>query len=222
MENALIQLKGISFSYNEKDDVLNGLEFSLKEKERIAITGSNGSGKTTLFHLIVGLLKPREGEIFAFGSKRNKESDFYEVREKAGLLFQNADDQLFCATVAEDVAFGPLNLGKTHAEAREIVAATLEMLELSGYENKITYKLSGGEKRLVSLAAVLAMEPQTLLLDEPTTGLDDHFREKLIKILNNLNKSMLVISHDKEFLSEVADKSMLLSGGKISDGQPIN
>jgi cobalt/nickel transport system ATP-binding protein len=216
LDNAIIELKGVSFSYNEKRQVLNNLDLSLCENERVAITGPNGSGKTTLFHLIVGLLKPQSGEIFAYGKNRNKESDFYEVRQKAGLLFQNADDQLFCATVAEDVAFGPLNLGKTHAEAREIVAATLDMLELSGYENKITYKLSGGEKRIVSLATILAMEPHTLLLDEPTTGLDDHFREKLINILKTLNKSMLVISHDKNFLSEVTDKNLRLSDGSIS------
>jgi cobalt/nickel transport system ATP-binding protein len=218
LADPLIQLKGISFAYNGNNEILNGLDLSLKEDDRIAITGANGSGKTTLLHLIVGLLTPGSGEIFAYGSPRRKEADFYEVREKAGLLFQNADDQLFCSTVAEDVAFGPLNLGKTHAEARNIVAKTLEMLDLAGYEDKITYKLSGGEKRLVSLATVLAMEPQTLLLDEPTTGLDDHFMERLIKILNNLNKSMLVISHDKDFLSKVTNRSMLLVDGKISNG----
>ncbi len=216
MSEPIIELKNISFSYPGKSEqALTEIDFSLSRGEKVALTGANGSGKTTMLHLIVGLLKPQSGEICAFGAKRKKEHDFFEVRAKAGLLFQNADDQLFCATVAEDVAFGPLNLGKTHAEARQIVKDTLGMLELEGYENKITNKLSGGEKRLISLATVMAMEPEALLLDEPTSGLDDHFRERLISVLGKLGKTLLVVSHDKDFLKKICDKTVILDKGRM-------
>ena len=117
----------------------------------MALLGPNGCGKTTLLHLIVGLLRPNAGQIEAFGRRRVAEADFHEVRRRVGLLFQDADDQLFCPTVAEDVAFGPLNLGKSRDEVRRIVAATLDSLGLAGYEHRVTYQLSGGEKRLVAL-----------------------------------------------------------------------
>ena len=139
----------------------------------MALLGPNGCGKTTLLHLIVGLLRPSAGQIEAFGRQRMAEADFHEVRRRVGLLFQDADDQLFCPTVAEDVAFGPLNLGKSRDEVRRIVAGTLDSLGLAGYEHRVTYRLSGGEKRLVALATVLAMQPEVLLLDEPSGGLDD-------------------------------------------------
>ena len=148
----------------------------------------------------MGLLRPQAGSIVIFGQEVKKEKDFIDVRQKVGLLFQNADDQLFCPTVLEDVAFGPLNLGKTPAEAIQIARETMAGLGLAGFEDRVTYKLSGGEKKLVSLATVLAMQPQLLLLDEPTTGLDETTRHRLIHILQNLDISYLIVSHEHEFL----------------------
>ena len=117
------------------------------------------------------------------GRERTKEADFKDVRAALGFVFQDADDQLFCPTVAEDIAFGPLNLGATQDQARKLVRETLETLGLSGFEDRVTYKLSGGEKKLVSLGTVLAMKPRMLLLDEPTTGLDEETVERIIKVL---------------------------------------
>jgi cobalt/nickel transport system ATP-binding protein len=133
-----------------------------------------------------------------------------------GLLFQDADDQLFCPTVAEDVAFGPLNLGKSRDEVRRIVAATLDSLGLAGYEHRVTYRLSGGEKRLVALATVLAMQPDVLLLDEPNGGLDDDARERLIGVLAQLPQALIVVSHDRTFGEAVTTSAVELKEGKVT------
>jgi len=216
LAETLIHLREISFSHPGGRELLAQLNLELRQGDRIALMGANGSGKTTLFHLIVGLLHPNKGEIYAFGLPRRSERDFFEVRRRTGLLFQNADDQLFCATVAEDLAFGPLNLGHSRKETEKIVRETLASLGLLGYENRITFRLSGGEKRLVSLAAVLAMSPDVLLLDEPTTGLDPDYVRRLTDILCGLNKTLLVISHDKEFLAQVTTKTLCLKDGQLN------
>ena len=169
-DNIVINLSDISFAYSGNATVLDKLNLQLYSGERLGLIGPNGSGKTTLFHIIMGLLKPSSGIIEIFGKQVSEEKDFRSVRERIGLLFQDADDQLFSPTVLEDVAFGPLNLGKSQDEARDIAHRTLDVLGLSGFEDRITYKLSGGEKKLVSLATVLAMEPEILLLDEPSNG----------------------------------------------------
>jgi len=143
------------------------------------------------------------------------ERDFHEVRRRVGLLFQDADDQLFCPTVAEDVAFGPLNLGVPRDRVRQVVAETLESVGLAGYENRITYKLSGGEKRLVALATVLAMQPEVLLLDEPVSGLDEQATERLTELFARLPHAMLVVSHQQEFCRRVADGTVTLVEGRI-------
>jgi cobalt/nickel transport system ATP-binding protein len=145
-------------------------------------------------------LRPQAGRIVIFGQEVKKEKDFVDVRQKVGLLFQNADDQLFCPTVLEDVAFGPLNQGKPPTEAIRIARETIERLGLKGFEDRVTYKLSGGEKKLVSLATVLAMQPRLLLLDEPTAGLDEKTKERLIHILRNLEITLMVVSHENHFL----------------------
>jgi cobalt/nickel transport system ATP-binding protein len=215
MNDVLIKITGLSFSYQEDRPVLQGVDLDLKKGERIALTGSNGAGKSTLLHLIVGLLRPASGQIEAFGKPCDRENDFVEVRARAGLLFQDAEDQLFCPTVLEDVAFGPLNLGKTREETKQIVAETLDLLGLGGYEERITYRLSGGEKRLVSLATVLAMRPEVLLLDEPTTALDEQAIQRVIKTLNNLPSTMLIVSQDPDFLAKVSERSIALKGGRF-------
>ena len=149
------------------------------------------------------------------GKTRRREADFVEVRGRVGLVFQDAEDQLFCPTVLEDVAFGPMNLGKSRQETREIVAKTLESLGLGGYEERITHKLSGGEKRLVSLACVVAMEPEILLLDEPTAGLDDNITQRIVGILKGLAQSMVIVSHDRDFVEAVTNVTMTLSEGNL-------
>lgn len=214
--NPLIHLENISFSYGKRSRaVLDSLSFQLHERERVGLVGPNGSGKTTLFHIIMGLQKPTSGKITVFGKEVREEKDFAPVRQKIGLLFQDADDQLFSPTVLEDVAFGPLNQGKSPRDARETAMETLESLGLEGFHDRITYKLSGGEKKLVSLATVLAMQPRVLLLDEPTTGLDTDTMERIIDILRSINISYIFISHDMDFISQTTDRIYGMIDGRI-------
>ncbi len=213
--NLIINLQDISFSYPDSPPVLDKLSLKFFRYDRIGLMGPNGSGKTTLFHIIMGLLKHTSGSIEIFGKPVTKEKEFDEVRRKIGLLFQDADDQLFSPTVLEDVAFGPLNLGMSRDEAVDIAKKTLKSLDLIGFEDRITYKLSGGEKRLVSLATILAMEPEVLLLDEPTAGLDDKTKTKLIDILSNLDLSFILISHEIDFLFEITDSIYTMENKRI-------
>ena len=215
MNEPLLMFRDVDFAYGPSRPVLCGCNFCLRPGERVALLGPNGCGKTTLLHLVVGLLRPNSGQIEAFGRRRAAEADFYEVRRRVGLLFQDADDQLFCPTVVEDVAFGPLNLGKPRDEVRRIVAGTLDSLGLAGYEHRVTYRLSGGEKRLVALATVLAMQPEVLLLDEPSGGLDDASAERLIGMLARLPQAMVVVSHDRAFCEAVTTSAAELRGGKV-------
>ncbi len=215
MNEPLVEFQDVDFDYDPARPVLSGCNFALCRGERMALVGANGSGKTTLLQLIVGLLRPARGRIAVFGRDRRMEADFHEVRRRVGLLFQDADDQLFCPTVAEDVAFGPLNLGKPREEVRRIVATTLDSLGLAGYEHRITYHLSGGEKRLVALATVLAMQPDVLLLDEPNGELDDAATERLVGILNKLPQAMIVVSHSRAFSERVTTNGVELRDGTI-------
>lgn len=215
----IIRLAGVSFNYpgnQAKRPVLDELDLDINRGDRVGLIGYNGSGKTTLFHLIMGLLRPTRGEIVVFGQKRQEEKDFREVRAKIGLLFQDSDDQLFCPTVAEDVAFGPLNLGKSEEEAMAITQEVLSRLGLEGFEDRLTYKLSGGEKRLISLATVLAMKPEVLILDEPSTGLDEDTVKLLINILRDSEFTYLIASHNRDFLSETTDTLYRLEQGKVA------
>ena len=216
----LIDLQGIRFAYPAHGETLRGIDFQLNAGERIAITGSNGAGKSTLFHIMVGLNKPSQGSVTAFGQLREKETDFKEVRRRIGLVFQDPDDQLFCPTVAEDIAFGVLNLNKPKDEAIAIVDKTLSDLHLQHLRDRATHNLSGGEKRLVSLACVLAMDPDVLLLDEPTNALDEATQERLVDILNNLPQAMVIISHDAHFRRKITKSYLTLEDGLLVKPEP--
>jgi len=212
---SIIELTGITYRYTGGDPVLENLDFSLQRGDRIGLVAPNGCGKTTLFHIIMGLLKPTAGTIRLFGDPMRSEQDFEKMRSRVGLLFQDADDQLFSPTVLEDVAFGPLNMGKSREEAIAISKKILSRLGLMGFEERITFKLSGGEKRLVSLATVLAMEPEVLLLDEPTAGLDEQTKERLKEVLSGLDLSYIVISHEFDFLLATTQHLFTMADGKI-------
>ncbi len=222
MSPVILNLSKIRFAYPGGRRVLDDLDFHLHAGDRIGLVAPNGSGKTTLFHIVMGLLKPQSGTVEAFGKKREKESDFMEVRRRVGLLFQDADDQLFSPTVLEDVAFGPLNLGRSRQEAVDMARQTLDFLGLGGFEDRVTYKLSGGEKRLVALATVLAMKPEVLLLDEPSSGLDASTKDKLVDILNTLELSFVLISHEFEFLSQTARHIYTMDGGRVRFDQELH
>ena len=219
----IIRLKNITFSYPGSDIcTLDNLDLEINKGDRLGMMAPNGSGKTTLLHTIMGLCKPDSGSIEIFGKKLKHEKDFTPIRSKIGLLFQDSDDQLFCPTVLEDVAFGPLNLGFSQQDAINIAKTTLEKLGIQGVEKTVTHRMSGGQKRLVALAAVLAMEPEVLLLDEPIAGLDNRVREKLINILNGLDITYLLISHDFDFIKSVTDKIYSMESGKILTDEKIH
>jgi len=216
----LMELREVSFSYPEQP-VFHGLSFRLRRGERVGIVGPNGSGKTTLLHLLVGLVKPQAGEVWAFGRPRVTEEDFQEVRRRVGLVFQDPDDQLFCPTVVEDVAFGPLNLGASPEEARRIAAETLRLLGLENLEDRLVHRLSGGQKRLVAIAGVLAMRPEVLLLDEPTGDLDPSNASRLVELLRSRAISCVVVSHEVGFLREVCTQLLCLRDGALCPlGEP--
>jgi cobalt/nickel transport system ATP-binding protein len=195
--------------------VLAGADLQLHAGERLALVGPNGAGKTTLLRTLVGLERPSAGRVVAFGAQCRTEADFRAVRPRAQLMFQDPDDQLFCPTVIDDVAFGPLNLGQKREDAFAAARAVLERLGLLHLAERVTHRLSGGEKRLVCLAALLAMAPDALLLDEPTNDLDADNRARLIDILLGLDAALLVVSHDRDFLERIATRAVLLREGAV-------
>lgn len=211
----LIKLSDLRFSYPKGPEVLKGLSLVVDAESRLGLVGSNGAGKTTVLSVIMGLVKPTGGTVEILGKPRATEADFREVRPKLGFVFQDANDQLFCPTVADDIAFGPLNLGASRAEARAIVEEVLERLGLQGFGPRITYNLSGGEKRLVALGTALALKPRLLILDEPTTFLDEAAVLRLEEFLAKSELPRLIVSHDNDFLDRVIDQRIRLKDGTI-------
>lgn len=211
---ALLRLAGVTVTRGGRP-VLRGLDLDLHAGERLALVGANGAGKTTLLRTLIGLEKAEAGDIIAFGRSCRRESDFRPVRARAGFLFQDADDQLFCPTVLDDVAFGPLNLGLSLEDATARAQAVLAQLHLSALAARVTHRLSGGEKRLVALAGVLAMSPDVLLLDEPTNALDDVHYRRLLDILANLPQAMIIVSHDRWFLNRLSSRVVALQDGRL-------
>ena len=215
---ALIDLRDIAFAYPGQPPLLKCASLRLEAGERLSLTGANGTGKSTLLRIIVGLVTPDSGDVIAFGTPRRAEADFHEVRRRVGFVFQDPDDQLFSPTVAEDIAFGPLNLGKSRDEALAIVDDILARLALTHLKRRITHHLSGGEKRLVTLATVLAMAPEVLLLDEPTNALDTENEARLAEILDSLPQAMLLVSHNPAFRARIAPRACHLEGGVLTRG----
>lgn len=213
--NPLVKLEQITFGYKPQKPILENIDFELLEQEKIGLIGPNGAGKTTLAFLITGLLTPWQGRIKILNQTCQEEKDFKKIRSKIGFVFQNADDQLIFPTVIEDVAFGPLNLGFSPQQALEKATQTLKILGAEQLANRNTFHLSGGEKKIVSIATVLSMDPKLLILDEPTIGLDEHTRNNLIEILNKLNLAYLIISHDYDFLARTTQKQYILKDKKI-------
>lgn len=211
----LIRLDKVTFAYPGRPPVFAGLDFALNSGERIGVLGPNGAGKSTLFLIVMGLAKPQAGAVSLLGRPMAVEKDFQAVRTQLGYCFQDPDDQLFCPTVLEDVAFGPLNQGQEAKAAQASARQTLLELGLGHMEERVTYQLSGGEKRLVSLATVFAMHPQALLLDEPTAGLDPATQERLERVLLGSDLPWAIISHDHAFLRRTCTRLLWLEAGRL-------
>lgn len=219
MSHAIIELKDVSYAFPGRDATLNGLTFHLHHGEKLGLFGPNGAGKSTMLHILMGLLTPDRGEVELFGAPMTDGKTFEAARLRIGFLFQHSDDQLFCPTVLDDVAFGPLNQGLTRDQAAERAREALQTVGLAGFEDRIPHRLSGGEKKLVALATVLAMRPEVLVLDEPTTGLSPEAKERLVEILKGLDLARLVVSHDPEFLAATTDRLIAMRDGRIRPGE---
>jgi cobalt/nickel transport system ATP-binding protein len=207
----VLTVSGLWFSYPDRPDVLKDISLRVMPGERVGLIGPNGSGKTTLFLDICGVLKPYAGEITVLG-KPVRNGDF---RPDVGLVFQNPDDQLFCPSVRDDVAFGPQNmkLSKEEVDARVMDAlAAVGAVELAA---RPAHHLSGGEKRMVSIAGVLAMRPRLVMYDEPSANLDIRSRRRLIRLLQASRETMLIASHDLELILEICHRVVLMDDGCI-------
>lgn len=207
----LIAITDVTFAYPGGAPVLENFSLKFPDGGRMGLVGANGCGKTTLLYLIMGLLKPQQGSVEIFGRPRREEKDFQDARPQIGFVFQDANDQLFCPTVADDLAFGPLNLGLDREQAHQRVHEVLDLLELNGFENRVTHDLSAGEKKLVSIGTALALKPRMLILDEPTTYLDTDTVERLERVLKTCGLPYMIVSHDHDFLSRVTDTRLTLS-----------
>ena len=220
MIKTIIQTENMSFTYPDGTPALHDINLEIKKGDRAAIIGSNGAGKSTLFLHFNGILKPTSGlikiggEAFSYGKK-----DLMKIRQKVGIVFQNPDDQLFAPTVVEDVAFGPMNLGLSKEEIEIRVSESLEMVGMNGLEKKAPHHLSGGQKKRVAIAGILAMKPEIIVLDEPTTGLDPRGVKQIMNILYKLNQdeniSIIIASHDVEMVTQFADKIFVVNKGEI-------
>jgi cobalt/nickel transport system ATP-binding protein len=215
------------YPHSQLGHALEDVSFAACAGERIALLGANGAGKSTLLLSLLGILPVHSGSIEICGVKLDKATQA-EARAKAGLVFQNPDDQLFMSTVRDDVLFGPLNYDgawprgdRSRQELEDKAAALLESLGIGRLQDRMSHKLSGGEKRLAALATVLIMEPHILLLDEPTAFLDPRGRRALIKILSLLPQTMLIATHDIAFAETLATRAIVLCNGRIRADGPL-
>ena len=219
MNHIHLETKDLSFTYPDGTQALKNINIQIKKGEKIAIMGPNGAGKSTLFSHFNGLTEPTSGHVEVDGEKIIYERDkLLKVRQKVGIVFQDPNDQLFAPTVKEDVAFGPMNLGLEYDEVKKRISESLEMVGMSGFEDKTPHHLSGGQQKRVAIAGIVAMRPEIMILDEPTAGLDPEGVDKVLDILNELNKegiSIIISSHDIEMVSHFADKIYVLYNGEI-------
>jgi len=200
-----VTLKKLSYENGGKKLCCN-IDLNISHKEKIAIIGPNGCGKTTLLDIIAGLKKKSSGTLELFHNIIIHKDDFKPIRNLIGYLFQNSDNQFLAPIVIDDVAFSLLSSGMNQKEALLKATMMLKDLGIEHLKDKVVYNLSGGEKKLVALAGVLVTEPKLILLDEPTSGLDYEMQLKLVKILKNIDKSIIIVSHNKEFIDSIVDK----------------
>jgi len=216
MHHNPISIENLSYVYPDGIQALKGINLQIAATERVAIVGANGSGKSTLLLHLNGILMPQQGEIM-IGEMLITPKNLLAIRNFVGLVFQNPDDQLFMPTVWEDVAFGPMNQGIKGEELKVRVAEALVAvgLDVTKYADRQSHNLSGGEKKRVAIAGVLAMQPQVLVCDEPSAQLDPRSRRQLIQLLQTLPETQLIATHDLDLVLELCDRTIVLSEGKI-------
>jgi cobalt transport protein ATP-binding subunit len=212
-----VDITGLSFRYRHDQEALRDINLRIRQGERLAVIGPNGAGKSTLLMHLNGILRGT-GSVRICGMPVSGKS-IPEIRAKVGLVFQDPDDQLFCPTVFEDVAFGPMNLGFRKEEILERVNTALEQVGLADCRDRSAFHLSGGEKKRVALATVLALDPEILALDEPSVNIDPRHRRRLLNWLKAFSKTLVIATHDLDFALTICDRCVLLNVGRVvADG----
>lgn len=209
-----IDVKNITFGYEKNKVILKNISFQACENESIGLVGANGVGKSTLLKLLVGLNLNFTGDIQINGISVQKET-LPQIREKIGYVFQDSDSQLFMSTAYEDIAFAPRNYGLPESEVEKRVENALQMIGISYLRDKQIYKMSGGEKKMVSIATILSMTPDMILMDEPSIALDPHNRRQLIQILNSFQHLKIIASHDLDMILDTCKRTILMANGEI-------
>ena len=216
-DQPILQVDDLQYTYPTGQPALRGISFSISKGEKVALVGHNGSGKSTLMLNLIGILNG-EGNIRVSGLQKTEEN-LPVIRSKIGLVFQNPDDQLFSPTVFADVAFGPIHMGYSEEETKQRVQTALSAVGMSEFSNRLSYHLSTGEKKRISIATVLSMDPELIVLDEPSAGLDPKARRSLMNLLRELPHGLLVATHDLLMVKELLPRTIILHQGKIgADG----
>ena len=214
----MIEFEHVSFSYEPERPVLQDISFRIERGESVGLIGANGAGKSTVMKLLLGLIRG-EGRILVDGIEVSK-ATLPEVRRKMGFVLQNSDNQMFMPTVYEDMMFGPLNYGLSREEAEKRVDAVLDGLGLADLKQRHNHRISGGEKRMAAIATVLAMEPEAVLMDEPSSALDPYNRRVVINTIRALPMTKLITSHDLDMILDTCKRVILLSGGEVAADGP--
>lgn len=212
-----LTLEDVCFSYEDGRCAVEGLNLSVQAGERVALVGPNGAGKSTLLHLLAGLFIPARGKITIMGVPLTKK-DAAQARKHIGLLFQDPDDQIFMPTVYEDIAFGPMNMGLGVEEVRSRVEEAMRLTVIEEYRDRVPHHLSLGEKKRVAMAGLLAMSPEVLLLDEPTSNLDPQGRRELVNVLEQRKETIIIATHDLSAAFHLANRVVVLKKTIIFDG----
>ena len=210
-------INNLAFAYPDGNQALYGVNLRVEKGERVALLGPNGAGKTTLVLHMNGIHQTMQGEVFIGGEKvdsKNKES-IRNIRSKVGIVFQDPDDQLFMPTVGEDVAFGPYNMGVRGSELEDVVDYALNLVGMGEFKDRPPHHLSFGQRRRVAVATVLAMKPEILVMDEPSSNLDPASRRELADILRSLDVTIVMVTHDLPYAYELCERAVILSGGII-------
>ena len=216
-----ISASGLEHRYPDGVRAVEDVSLSMGPGESVGLIGPSGAGKTTLLLMLAGLLEPQRGDLLVFGKKFGG-PDERDLRRRVGFVFQETEDQLFSATVFDDVAFGPLNFGMSAGEVKSSVARALRQVGLEGYESRVPHHLSSGEKRRVAIATVISYGPDLLILDEPSSDLDPRSRRELAQVLREMRQGLLIASHDFEFILRACDRVLLMDRGRIgADGESL-
>ena len=209
----MIEFKNVYFSYEKEHPVIKNMSFRIEKGEAVGLIGANGAGKSSILKVLLGLL-PHEGEILVNGIPLCKQN-LAQIRRVLGFVLQNSDNQMFMPTVYGDMMFGLLNYGMSKDDAERRVDAVLEQLGLTQLKNKYNHKISGGEKRMAAIATVLAMEPEVIIMDEPSVSLDPYNRRAVINVINSLTQTKIIASHDLDMIMETCRRVILISDGQI-------